>query len=162
MLNATKMPALGIALLLALMLPRIVGAVAVDPPLEDPTLEARAQALFLDLRCLVCQNQSISDSNADLARDLRAIVRERIAAGDSDEEARNFLVDRYGDWVLLQPPVKKETWILWFGPLALLGFAGGLGVGLYRRREAKEAAAQPLDADEKEQLKSLMDDADDA
>jgi cytochrome c-type biogenesis protein CcmH len=137
-------------------------AIAVDPPLDDPALEARAQALFQDLRCLVCQNQSISDSNADLARDLRVIVRERVAAGDSDAAARKYLVDRYGDWVLLDPPVKASTWVLWFGPLALGGLAVIFGVGVYRRREARAGPASPLNTEEQAQLQALLDDPDDA
>ena len=150
---------LAVALLLAL--PQGVLAVAVDPPMDDLALEARAQALFADLRCLVCQNQSISDSNADLARDLRMIVRERIAAGDSDIEAKSYLVDRYGDWVLLKPPVKAATWILWFGPLVLLALAGWLGFGLYRRRGSRQEEVRPLDVQEQERLKLLMKDTDD-
>jgi cytochrome c-type biogenesis protein CcmH len=150
---------LAVALLLAL--PQGALAVAVDPPMDDPALEARAQALFADLRCLVCQNQSISDSNADLARDLRMIVRERIAAGNSDIEARSYLVDRYGDWVLLKPPVKAATWVLWFGPLVLLALAGWLGFGLYRRRGPRQEEARPLDVQEQERLKLLLKDTDD-
>ncbi|MDP7547845.1 MAG: cytochrome c-type biogenesis protein CcmH, partial [Alphaproteobacteria bacterium] len=87
-------------------------SVAVDPPLDDPVLEARARAIHKQLRCLVCQNQSIEDSNATLARDLRMLVRERITAGDSDEATIRFIVARYGDWVLLRPPMKVGTVLL--------------------------------------------------
>jgi cytochrome c-type biogenesis protein CcmH len=153
--------ALLLVILQVALLPGIAHAVAVDPPLDDSALEARAQALFLDLRCLVCQNQSISDSNADLARDLRTIVRERVVAGDTDEEARTFLVDRYGDWVLLQPPLKFTTWLLWFGPLLLLALAAWLGLGVYRRRGRREEKVESLSAEERNQLKSLLNDADD-
>jgi cytochrome c-type biogenesis protein CcmH len=88
--------------------------------LADPALEARARALSQELRCLVCQNQSIDDSNADLAHDLRVLVRERLVAGDSDANVLAYLTSRYGDYVLLRPPVKPATWALWFGPPALL------------------------------------------
>ncbi len=150
--------------LLALLLlrPGLGYAVAVDPPLDDPVLEARAQEVFKTLRCLVCQNQSISDSDADLARDLREIVRERVAAGDSDDEARAFLVDRYGDWVLLKPPVKGTTLALWVGPLVLFCVALVIAVGFYRRptRSGKEALA-PLDENERQRMNDLMNDRED-
>lgn len=136
-------------------------AVAVDPPLDDPALEARAQDVFKTLRCLVCQNQSISDSDADLARDLRMIVRERVAAGDTDDAARAFLVDRYGDWVLLKPPVKGSTLVLWGGPLVLLGVAVAVAAGFYRRHgRARSQALAPLDDDERQRLNDLMNDRD--
>src|SRR5579859_3377583 len=97
-------------------------AVQPDEMLADPKLEARARAISRDLRCLVCQNQSIDDSDAELARDLRLLLRERLKAGDSDQQARQFLVDRYGDYVLLKPPFKTATLALWLGtPVLLLG-----------------------------------------
>lgn len=94
--------------------------------LSDPALEARARSLQKELRCLVCQGQSLDESDAELARDLRRIIRERIAAGDSDEAIKNFLVARYGDFVLLRPPMKPETYALWFGPLLVLVLGAGL------------------------------------
>jgi cytochrome c-type biogenesis protein CcmH len=134
-------------------------AIGPDEMLADPALEARARELTKQLRCLVCQNQSIDDSNAPLARDLRLLVRERLKAGDSDAAVIAFVVARYGDFVLLRPPVKATTWLLWFGPAALL-LAGGVFVWLRaRRRQAEPAvAAAPLDADEAKKLAALIGD----
>lgn len=130
-------------------------AVAVDDkPLADPVLEAQARALMKEIRCLVCQNQSIEDSNADLARDLRQIVRERIALGDSPENVRAFLVDRYGDWVLLKPPVKTSTYFLWASPFFVIVILAALI--LQRRRATIEPA--PLSEEEAEELKKIMED----
>ena len=122
--------------------------------LKDPGLEARARALGKELRCLVCQNQSIDDSDADLAKDLRHLVRERLVAGDSDEQVRAFVTDRYGDFVLLKPPVRPITWLLWFGPLAVLLVGGGLVVAFFRGRRPEPAAE--LDAGERERLQRLL------
>ena len=134
----------------------------IDVPLEDPAQEIRAKALFKLLRCLVCQNQSIDDSNADLARDLRILVRQRIAGGDSDEQAIGYIVDRYGDWVLLDPPFKLTTLALWLGPLAIFLFAVGWIIQRLRRRSAQApAAAVPLSDDERRRLSALLDDTDD-
>ncbi len=136
-------------------------AVAVDTPLDDPVLEARARAIHKQLRCLVCQNQSIEDSNAGLARDLRILVRDRISAGDSDAAVISYIVERYGDWVLLQPPVKARTVLLWLGPLLFLLLAVALILLWYRRRSSPVAtatAAAPLSADEQSRLKALLDD----
>ncbi len=135
-------------------------AVFIDTPLEDPAAEARAQRLMEELRCLVCQNQSIRDSAAGLARDLRLVVRERIGAGDSDAEAMDYIVERYGDWVLLNPPFKLSTLGLWAGPFVLLALAG-LGVALLvrRRRRQPTAAPAPLDAGETAELADILDDA---
>ena len=133
---------------------------AVDPRemLDDPVLEARAREVSKGLRCLVCQNQSIDDSNADLARDLRQIVRERVAAGDSDAEAVNFLVSRYGDWVLLNPPFKPGTLVLWLGPLALLLLAAGVTFAYLRRQRRPAAAPAALSEDERRRLEALLED----
>jgi len=135
-------------------------AVAVDTPLDDPLLEARARAIHKQLRCLVCQNQSIEDSNAGLARDLRILVRDRISAGDSDAAAIGYIVERYGDWVLLQPPVKGRTVLLWLGPMLFLLLAVVLILRWYRRRSGvtATAAAAPLSVDEQARLKALLDD----
>jgi cytochrome c-type biogenesis protein CcmH len=132
-----------------------------DEILADPALEERARALSRQLRCLVCQNQSIDDSDADLARDLRQLVRERLVAGDSDAEIIAFLTARYGDFVLLQPPVKPATWGLWFGPLAVLVVAAGGIVVYLRRRGARDPASAPLSADEQARLDALMSEASD-
>ena len=118
-------------------------AIAVNPEevLKDPALEARARTLSVDIRCLVCQNQSIDDSDAGLAKDLRKLLRERLTAGDSDEDIKKFLVARYGKFVLLRPPVQGETYLLWFGPLLIL-LLGGIGVIVFvRRQRAKTAPA---------------------
>jgi len=134
-----------------------LAAFAVEPGerLADPVLEARARAIGAELRCLVCQNQSIDDSNADLAHDLRVLIRERIAAGDSDRQVIDFLVQRYGDFILLDPPVKPATYVLWYGPFAVL-LLGLAAVGLYARRRRTAPAAAPLSAEEKRRLKRLL------
>jgi cytochrome c-type biogenesis protein CcmH len=140
-------------LLLLLLLAPAAQAVEPDEMLADAALEARARDISREIRCLVCQNQSIDDSNADLARDLRVIVRERLAAGDSDEAVKQFLVARYGEFVLLRPPVKPATWLLWFGPAALL-LAGALGIALYHRR--RRQAAAPLSEAERRRVEDLL------
>ena len=116
-------------------------AVQPDEILKDPALEARARALSKELRCMVCQNQSIDDSDAPLARDLRILVRERLTAGDSDEKVLAFLTDRYGAFVLLKPQFNAETAVLWLAPLIVL-LAGGFGlVAFLRRRRVVTPAA---------------------
>jgi cytochrome c-type biogenesis protein CcmH len=144
-----------VVLLVGLAMP--ARAVLPDERLADPALEARARTLSQELRCLVCQNQSIDDSNADLAHDLRVLVRERLAAGDSDAQVLAYLTSRYGDYVLLRPPVKPTTWLLWFGPPLLL-IVGGLAIllGWRRRRAAALARPAPLDADEQARLARLL------
>ena len=131
-----------------------------DEPLADTTLEARARALHAELRCMVCQGQSIADSNAPLAQDMRAIVRERIAGGASDDDVRGFLTDRYGDYVLLDPPVKPETYALWFGPAAVFVAGAAIAFALVRRARAgaREAGTAPLSAEERRRLDALLDD----
>ncbi len=148
-------------LLVVFFLAFSAGAVFVEERLPDPAQEKRARDIADGIRCLVCQNQSIMDSNADLAKDLRAIVRERVAAGDSDDQVRDFLVVRYGDWVLLNPPFKMRTLILWLGPLAVFVFAA-IATILFLRRRAAPAAGQggpaPLTANEKANLEKLLAD----
>ncbi len=131
-------------------------ALAVEPDeiLKDPVLEKRARAISKRLRCLVCQNQSIDDSNAGLARDLRLLVRQRLTAGDSDQAVVAFIVARYGDFVLLRPPVKPVTYILWFAP-GLILLVAGLGTGIFLRRR-RVAVAAPLTEDERRRLKSIL------
>jgi cytochrome c-type biogenesis protein CcmH len=123
--------------------------------LADPAKEARARALFKEVRCLVCQNESIDDSEADLAGDLRKVVRGKVASGATDAEVRSFLVDRYGKFVLLKPPLDPSTVVLWLLPFAAA--AGGAAFLLLRKRSAAPAAeeAAPLSEAEKERLKSL-------
>jgi cytochrome c-type biogenesis protein CcmH len=140
-------------LLVALASP--LRAVQPDEILPDPALEERARALSTNLRCLVCQNQSIDDSNAPLARDLRILLRERLKAGDSDDQAIDFIVARYGDFVLLRPRFTAETLILWIGPFALLL---GAGILLYlRRRRPGETAERSLDGEEEAALRRALD-----
>jgi cytochrome c-type biogenesis protein CcmH len=143
-----------LALILAGALIEPAHAVQPGEQLADPALEARARSLSREIRCLVCQNESIDDSEADLAHDLRLIVRERIAAGENDDQVKAFLVARYGDFVLLKPPVKPSTWVLWFGPFAVVVLALA-GAGLYlRHRRVPEAA--PLDPAERAELDRLL------
>ena len=142
-----------------LVLASVAAQAAVDKPLGDPALEARALALHQEIRCLVCQGQSIADSNADLAHDLRMLVRERIEAGDSDAAVLDYLHERYGDFVLLEPPVKPATYALWFGPPLLL-VIGGVTVFLFlrRTRRGSDAALRPLSEDEKRALDAVLRD----
>jgi cytochrome c-type biogenesis protein CcmH len=135
-------------------------AVQPDEIMSDPVKEARARDLSRELRCMVCQNQSIDDSEAPLARDLRLLVRERIAAGDSNAQVIDFLVARYGEFVLLKPRFERHTLLLWLlPPLALAG--GGLALWMYGRRRSRSAAAEEqssfqLTADEQARLDRLI------
>jgi cytochrome c-type biogenesis protein CcmH len=143
--------------LLALML-LAPAAFAVEPSerLADPALEARARTLSEQLRCLVCQNETIDESGAPLAHDLRVLLRERIAAGDSDAQAVKYLTDRYGDFVLLKPPVVPATYVLWFGPIAVLLLAG-VGALLYLRRRRAATPVPPLSAAEQRRIERLLE-----
>lgn len=144
-------------LLLAILVPLPAHAVQPSEVLQDPALEARARALSAHLRCLVCQNQSIDDSDAPLAKDLRLLVRERLVAGDSDSEVTSFLVARYGEFVLLKPPFAMHTLLLWLTPLLLLaGAVAGIGWRLAAARRTPAPAA-PLTADEQRRLAGLLD-----
>ncbi|KPH10458.1 cytochrome c-type biogenesis protein CcmH [Rhizobium leguminosarum] len=146
-------------LLLALVLMLLAApAFAVNPDevLADPALEARARALSAELRCMVCQNQSIDDSNADLAKDLRLLVRERITDGDSDEAVLNYIVSRYGEFVLLKPRFSMKTGLLWGAP-ALLVLAGGLSLLVFARRRSGKPTASKLTADEQAKLSELLE-----
>jgi cytochrome c-type biogenesis protein CcmH len=134
-------------------------AAAVEPGemLQDPVLEARARQLSQGLRCLVCQNQSIDDSNAPLAQDLRVLLRERLAAGDSDAQAVAFLVSRYGNFVLLKPPFQINTFFLWFGPSLILLIAA-VAFGRFLMTNGMPAAREPhsFSAEEEKQLSMLL------
>jgi cytochrome c-type biogenesis protein CcmH len=148
-----------IFLALALFVSAAPAAWAVQPDemMDDPILEQRAREISAELRCLVCQNQSIDDSNASLARDLRILVRERLKAGDSDRQVLDYIVARYGDYVLLRPPFRAETWILWLGPVALLAIVVGLlAVGVRRRRFAAPAPPPPLSDVERAKLDIML------
>ncbi|MBR9842116.1 MAG: cytochrome c-type biogenesis protein CcmH [Rhodobacteraceae bacterium] len=135
-----------------------VFAVQPDEILDDPALEARARALSKDLRCLVCRNESIDDSNADLARDLRLLVRERLVEGDSDDEAMEFIVARYGEYVLLKPKAGGTNLVLYLaGPAMLLLALGVAGIYLRRRQSAPVLAEAGLDAEEQARLKKILD-----
>jgi len=131
-------------------------AVNPDEVLADPALEARARALSAELRCMVCQNQSIDDSNADLAKDLRLLVRERITDGDSDEAVLNYIVSRYGEFVLLKPRFSMKTGLLWGAP-ALLVLAGGLSLLVFARRRLGKPTGSKLTADEDVKLARLLE-----
>lgn len=149
------------AALLAVHLAFAGQALAVNPDevLSDPALEERARKLSLDIRCLVCQNQSIDDSNATLARDLRLLVRERLTEGDSDQEVLDYLVERYGAFVLLEPPKTMSTLLLWATPIVLL-LLGGIALVLSSRRKTKLAGPAPLSADEQARIDALLNDED--
>ena len=143
------------AALLAALLSGPVLAVTPGERLADPALEARARGLSRELRCQVCQNQSIDDSNAPLAADLRRVVRERLVAGDSDAAVLGYVAQRYGDYVLLTPPLRPATYLLWFGPAAAILLAGaGLAFAVRRRRVRAEPA--PLSAEEERRLAALV------
>ena len=142
--------------LLALLLLGVAStarAVNPDEMLKDPALETRAEQVGRELRCLVCQGESIEESNADLAHDLRRIVRERIAAGDSDHQAMDFLRARYGDFVLLNPPFKPSTWVLWLAPPVILALGGILAFAVLRRRKIVDTA--PLSDAERQAVEAL-------
>ena len=146
-----------IALFLTLVFAGPTLAVQPDEVLKDPALEARARSLSAHLRCLVCQNQSIDDSDAPLAKDLRLLVRERLVAGDSDAEVTTFLVNRYGEFVLLRPPFGTHTLLLWLTPLLLLtAAAAGIGWRLLAARGRSPASA-PLSHDEQRRLTRILD-----
>jgi cytochrome c-type biogenesis protein CcmH len=150
-----------VLVLTLVLLPKLCHAVQPDEIMSDPKLEARTRALSQQLRCMVCQNQSIDDSDAPLARDLRLLVRERIAHGDSDKQVMDFLVARYGPFVLLKPPLNEHTMLLWFlPPLVLAG--GAIALVLYARRRgnrtgaASQNEAAPLTSEEQTEVSRIM------
>jgi cytochrome c-type biogenesis protein CcmH len=149
-------------LVLGLLFLLVLSAGAVEPRerLADPALEARARVISAQLRCLVCQNESIDESGADLAHDIRVLVRERLTAGDTNAQATQAIVDRYGAFVLLRPPVEPATYVLWFAPPALV-LLGLLGTTLWlRRRSSGVAAPAPLSSDERQRLDGLLGEQD--
>lgn len=148
-----------IALLFALATAGTALAVQPDEVLKDSALELRARNLSSELRCMVCQNQSIDDSEAPLARDLRVLVRERLTKGDSDQQVLDFLVARYGEFVLLRPRLEWHTLLLWGLPPAAL-MAGAIGLVLMaRRRKVTSLAAETLSTEEQRRLSTLVDSA---
>lgn len=140
----------------AILLGAMPAALAVEPSemLPNLALEARAEAIGKQLRCLVCQNESIEDSGADLAHDLRVLIRERLTAGDSDAQVVKYVTDRYGAFVLLKPPVEPATYLLWFSPFAIL-ILGAAGAWFYLRRRPVPPD-EPLDLDQRRQLERLL------
>ena len=131
-------------------------AVNPDEVLADPALEARARTLSAELRCMVCQNQSIDDSNADLAKDLRLLVRERITDGDSDEQVLNYIVSRYGEFVLLKPRFSARTLLLWGAPVLLI-LAGGASLIVFARKRVGKPTGSKLTDDEQAKLAELLE-----
>jgi cytochrome c-type biogenesis protein CcmH len=148
-----RLSLLAVALLIAIGVP----AWAVEPSerLADPALEARARAISRELRCLVCQNESIDESNASLAHDLRLLVRRRLVSGDTDQQVRNYIVARYGIFVLLDPPFEPVTWLLWLGPPALVLGAGAI---LLRRRRRFDPRLADLTPTERARAAALLGD----
>ena len=141
-----------IAISLMLLGSSFAWAVQPNEMLSDPALEARARALSAELRCLVCQNESIDESGADLARDLRLLIRERITQGESNAQVKDFLVSRYGDFILLNPPFKASTWLLWLSaPITLL-----LGIwAIFSASRRPRTKPVPLSAEEEKLLRTL-------
>lgn len=150
-------------LVLALTLAPLAPVMAVEPDemLEDPVLEARAREVSRQLRCVVCQNQDIDSSNAGIARDMRLLVRERIVAGDTNQEVLDYMVARYGNFVLLRPPFTRQTYALWLSPVVLALFAGGVGFMVIRGARAKRnRRPEALSAEEEAALETLLSDPD--
>ena len=145
-------------LLAALLLTTPAFAVTPQERLANPALEARARAISQSLRCLVCQNESIDESDADLAHDIRVLLRQRMLAGDTDAQAVQYMVARYGQFVLLRPPVEPATWVLWYGPGVLL-LVAGLGTVIWLRRRAAmgaPASVPPLTDAERQRLDEML------
>ncbi len=154
---APTVAALLLGLALSFQLAGAVRAVEPDEVLPDPTLEARARTISEGLRCLVCQNQSIDDSEAPLAKDLRILVRERLKAGDSDQQVIDFIVSRYGEFVLLKPRFEAHTLLLWFATPAVFLLAILLIALAYRRRVSARERIAPLSVKEERRLKQLLE-----
>lgn len=154
-LLAVALPAIALVGSLAAAVPAL--AIGVDRPLADPADEQRAHDIATTLRCLVCQNQTIAESDADLARDLRGIIREQVQAGRSNDQVQDYLVARYGQWILMQPPVNRGNALLWLAPALIL--LAGIAVILLRRRRAaaRTEAERPLDPAEQARLAALLE-----
>ncbi len=142
------------AIAVALALAGSARAVEPDEMLKDPAQEARAEAIGRQLRCPVCKTESIEESDADFTKDLRKVVREQIAAGKSDKEVLDFMHDRYGDFILLRPPFKPSTWVLWLAPPVIL-VLGGIFAFFMTRRRPTTAEAEPLTAAERAEVEAL-------
>ena len=141
------------------LLPALSAAKEAVPAADDPALEQRLMQLAKELRCLVCQNESLADSHADLAADLRNQIRDQMRAGQSDEQIKSWLTQRYGDFVLYRTPVKSTTVVLWVGPFALL-VAGLAGLFVYLRRRRVRVGQPELTSDEHSRARALLQDAD--
>ncbi len=149
-----------LAALAILIFGLVVPAFAVTPDemLKDPALEARARVLSQELRCLVCQNELIDDSNAALAHDIRVLLRDRLKAGDTDSQAINYLVARYGEFILLKPRFNAHTWALWLAPPGALVIGGLVAAAFYWKRRKRSVEPAPLDATETADLQRLLSD----
>jgi cytochrome c-type biogenesis protein CcmH len=146
--------------ILAVLWLGLAPALAQEVQLADPKLEQRARDLSREIRCVVCQSQSVSDSDADIAKEMRALIREQMAAGKSDQEIRDYLVARYGDFVLFDPPFKASTYALWIGPFAILVLAAA-GVAIFFRRRAQDPArVAALDPEEQSRVARLLNERD--
>lgn len=144
-----------ILLLLALLAPLAARSEEAKPVAADPVLEQRMINLSQNLRCLVCQNESLAGSRADLAKDLRQEIREQMSAGKNDQQVIEYLTQRYGDFVLYKPPMKPVTWLLWFGPFVLL--AGSIaGFYLYLKRRARRLEAESFSDEERKRVEALL------
>ncbi|OWV76155.1 cytochrome C [Rhizobium sp. R634] len=155
-MTRSRLPSRLLVALFILCAPVSAFAVNPDEVLADPALEARARTLSAELRCMVCQNQSIDDSNADLAKDLRLLVRERIKDGDSDDQVLNYIVSRYGEFVLLKPRFNNKTVLLWGAPV-LLVIAGGLSLLVFARKRVGKPTGSKLTPEEQARLSELLD-----
>ena len=146
------------ALLLLCLLPSLALTEEAQPLADDPVLEKRVMALAEDLRCLVCQNETLAGSHSDLAVDLRRQIREQMKAGKSDQEIIAFMTERYGDFVLFRPPVKTTTYLLWFGPFALLAVGIVVQYLYLKRRRERAVRDQPLSEVEQKRVEALLGD----
>jgi cytochrome c-type biogenesis protein CcmH len=157
------MRTIAVLLALTLIMPAAVQAVEPDEVLDDPKLEQRAREISRGLRCVVCQNESIDESNADLAKDLRILVRDRLEAGDSNDEVVDYVVARYGEFVLMEPRFAPHTYLLWLAPLALLLFGLLLAWKLFRgpAAQVEASAPKPLSEAERQRLKRMLSEGSD-
>jgi len=146
---------------LAMLWLGLSAAAAQEAQLADPKLELRARDLSREIRCVVCQSQSVADSDADIARELRVLIREQIAAGRSDQDIRDYLVARYGDFVLFDPPFKASTYVLWIGPFAVLVCAATGVAVFFRRRTQEPKRVSALNPDEQSRVARLLHDGTD-